>query len=67
MGDKIHPTHFQVPEMPYKRKEQEAVVLLQRLILRLNHDPLRNVLNNCIDLLDENKDLVEWVMKYKGE
>jgi len=32
MGDDIHKTHFQVPEMPWKKSEKEALLILQRII-----------------------------------
>lgn len=68
MGDKIHPTHFQVPEMPWKEKEKQAILLLQSIIDDYNKEPVdETFLADLALVLYENTDLVDWVMKYKGE
>lgn len=64
MGDSIHKTHFQVPEMPWREKEKQAILLLQKVI-RLNRTFLCD--QDLNHLFSENPDLVDWVMKYKGE
>ncbi len=68
MGDDIHKTHFTVPEMPYKKKEREAILLLQKILCLFNGEfSWRLIQNNLIDLIHENHKVVDWVMKYKGE
>lgn len=73
MSDNIHKTHFPVTkEMPWREKEKQAVLLLQKIIEVLN-DPTLNHIDTvveCLDILhgsEESKTLVDWVMKYKGE
>lgn len=69
MEKKIHQTHFTVPELPYKKMEREAILLFRQILVMLGYpdtmyDP------DDIDYkkaLEKNKDLVDWVMKYKGK
>jgi hypothetical protein len=79
MGDKIHPTHFTVPEIPYKMKEREAILLLQKIVMKYNRVLLSNQQDgdyysveelgiDTIAILDGCSDeLHGWVMKYKGK
>lgn len=62
MGDKIHPTHFQVPEMPYKKREKEAVAVLKKIILIFDND-VSYKLTKIAKILDDNIELVEWIKK----
>ena len=76
---KIHQTHFTVPEIPYKKMEREAILFLQEIIrLYSEHKDcisdeysflydIESTLYDIESALEANKDLVDWVMKYKGE
>lgn len=69
MGDKIHPTHFQVPEMPWREKEKQAILLLQKILGAWMDDSIsrEHFIHIIMRLEQKNSDLVDWVMKYKGE
>ena len=73
---KIHQTHFQVPNLPYKQQEyknkHEAILLLKKIIdLHIEHlDCIEGSCSLIAEIESEfemNEDLVDWVMKYKGE
>jgi len=68
MSDDIHKTHFTVPEMPYKRKEQEAMILFGKVLTIISEiNAGIEISVRLTKLLRDNKNLVDWVMKYKGE
>ena len=63
---KIHPTHFQVPELPWKEKEKQAILLFQEILYLWGNNKIktREYINVVAELLQNNKDLVDWIMKY---
>jgi bacterioferritin (cytochrome b1) len=64
-ADGIHENFFSMPELPYKRKEREAIKLLQEIIdlFKYNMDYYYRISK----LINENEELVDWIMKYKGK
>jgi hypothetical protein len=66
--DGVHQDFFPMPELPYKRKEREAIKLLQEILKDYYDDKhATTFLNDVSFLLWKYKDLVDWIMKYKGE
>ena len=68
--DGVHQDFFTVPELPYKMKERAAILLFKTLIIEIKDDRIDNddFINEIeFILFENNKDLVDWIMKYKGE
>lgn len=66
--DGVHENFFTVPELPYKKMEREAILLLKSFICARDDALfLKDFDEKITELFTENKDLVDWVMKYKGE
>lgn len=66
-NDGIHQDFFPVPDLPYKKKEQEAILLLQTIINVHISSNASSDWWSIENLLDDNKKLVDWIMKYKGK
>ena len=67
MSDDIHKTHFQVPELPWKEKEKQAILLFQqtlKIFYGLNSRSWSDIYKIFINLFHDNKDLIDWIMKY---
>ncbi len=69
MGNDIHKTHFTVPEMPWREKEKQAIYFTKMLLDLINRAEIIESINwyPVIYFIEENKDLIDWIMKYKGE
>lgn len=76
MEKKIHQTHFTVPELPHKKKEREAILAFKRIVEKYkilidNTDEyysMDELGGDVICIMDTcSDDLIDWVMKYKGE
>lgn len=68
MGDKIHPTHFQVPEMPWREKERQAILMLKELLIIIEPDSWEEDTTFAVRFyLKDKQELIDWIMKYKGE
>ena len=67
--DGIHENFFSMPELPYKRKEREAILLMKQLLKIWNDISLSNeeVIDKICTSIRENRNIVDWILKYKGE
>lgn len=67
MGDKIHPTHFQITkDMPWREKEKQSILLFHEA-LNIFYGPLNWEMNyeQIINLLHNNPKIVDFVRDYK--
>lgn len=67
MGDKIHPTHFQVTkDMPWREKEKQALKLLQQIFIVWNDDnvTIDEFLDEMLEIDDHNQELIQWIRNY---
>ena len=71
MSDDIHKTHFTVPELPWREKEKMAILLYQATLKLFLNDGLVGfdsaIVQLVRDIIKTNPELIDWVMKYKGE
>jgi hypothetical protein len=64
--DGIHENFFAVPELPHKKKEREAILFCKLIIQEIQ---IHGVVSfrRMQEIFNENKEIFDWIMKYKGE
>ena len=71
MGDKTHPTHFQVTrDMPWKDKERQAILLFCQtldIFYDMSLSSAKEMEKRLIELFHNNPDVIDFVRNYKGE
>jgi hypothetical protein len=66
--DGIHENFFAIPELPHKKKEQEAILILQKLVTaykKIKYQEDKDDFYHAMRHFMYNKEFVDWIMKYK--